>query len=111
MSRLFVSNLDNRVTRQDLEHLFSKYGHVEHVQVRKNRQGYFNGFISFSSQRDAENAKQQTNNQYFQGRRLKVDYAHDGGKRGGRGSERKCFKCGGFGHSEAHCTKNSSSTR
>jgi len=109
MSKLFVSNLDRRVTNQDLEHQFSKYGHVKHVELKRNRQGYMNGFISFKNQRDAEHAKQQTNEQYFQGYRLKVDYAYNG-KRGGMGGERKCFKCGGVGHSQAHCTEKNSST-
>lgn len=98
MNKLFVTNLADRVTQNDLERQFSKYGRVDHVAIRTNRQGRLNGFITFVDQHDAENAKNQANNQYFLGYRLRVDYARDGGNRGGRGARGGARGARGGGH-------------
>lgn len=50
-SRIFVGNLTDQVTRQDIEKAFKKYGTILGVSLHKNF-----GFVQFDSQESADKA-------------------------------------------------------
>lgn len=74
-NRLFVGNLANSVTKEQLKELFSAYGTVEDVKRIKGKNF---GFVEMSNQSEAENAKT-LNNTEFAGYFLKIDEARSPG--------------------------------
>lgn len=107
-SKLYVGNLPYTATPEALRDLFSQAGTVESADIIKEREtgrskGF--GFVSMSSQDEAQKAIQMFNGYSFGGRPLTVNIARPredrgpgggggGGFRGGnRGGERR----GGFG--------------
>ena len=86
-SKLYVGNLKYSVTNEELEELFSSHGEVRVVNVIEGK-GF--GFVEFSSQEEAESAKEALNGSEFQGRSLKVDKANPPkNKPGGGGGYRR----------------------
>ncbi len=72
-NKLYVGNLAEHVTYEQLEELFSQYGEVE--EVTRKAGGDF-GFVVMSCRSEAERAKQALNGSQLKGRVLVVDEAH-----------------------------------
>jgi len=70
--KLYVGNLDDSVTNEELEKLFSDYGEVRQVNIIEGR-GF--GFVEMSNQSEAERAKEALDGSELKGRNLKVDEA------------------------------------
>jgi RNA recognition motif-containing protein len=70
--KLYVKNLSEYITYEQLEALFAEYGGVEEVT---RRAGCDYGFVVMSSRSEAERAKQALNGFQFNGRVLAVDEA------------------------------------
>jgi RNA recognition motif-containing protein len=68
--KLYVGNLSQNVTYQQLEELFSEHGEVEEVT---RRDGLNYGFVVMSRRSEAERAKQALNGFQFNGQVLSVD--------------------------------------
>jgi RNA recognition motif-containing protein len=93
--RLFVGNLPQQVSDDDLKQLFSEFGTVESVQIMHGRDAGRNkgfGFVEMGSEAGAQAAIQGLHDHEIEGRRLTVDEAKPRKYRGG-GS----FSGGGFG--------------
>ncbi|MCA1816057.1 MAG: RNA-binding protein [Acidobacteria bacterium] len=96
-TRLYVGNLNFRVTGDDLHELFSQAGEVSSANVvtdrETNRSRGF-GFVEMATDEGAQAAIEQFNGKDFQGRALTVNEARpradSGGGRGGYGG-------GGYG--------------
>jgi RNA recognition motif-containing protein len=71
--KLYVGNISEHVTYEQIEELFAKHGEVEEV-TRKAGCDY--GFVVMSRRSEAEMAKQALNGFPFNGRILTVDEAH-----------------------------------
>ena len=71
-SKLYVGNLSYSVTSEQLEKLFAPHGKVQSANVIGNK-GF--GFVEFSSNDEAEKAKEALNETDFEGRTIKVDEA------------------------------------
>jgi len=82
-SKLYVGNLDQSVTNQDLQDLFSEYGEVKQVNIMEGR-GF--GFVEMSNRSGAEKAKEALDGSDYKGLTLKVNEARPRGRseRGGR---------------------------
>lgn len=77
-NKIYVGNLDYGVNKQSLEELFSEAGQVTDAVVITDRntgrsKGF--GFVEFDSEESATKAIEKFNEQDFQGRELKIDYA------------------------------------
>ncbi len=76
--RLYVGNLDYSITSKQLEELFSQAGTVEDAEVvmyaRSERSKGF-GFVTMSSEEEAEKAKEMFNEKEVEGRPVIVDEA------------------------------------
>lgn len=92
-SKLYVGNLDYKVTNDELRELFASHGTVVDVNVI-NGKGF--GFVEMSSSEEAEAAKEALNGTEHMERTLRVDEAkprenkprrdfNRGGSRGGYG--------------------------
>lgn len=90
--KLYVSNLDYKITQQDLERIFAPYGAVASVQLIVDRasgrsKGF--GFVEMGSASEAQAAIAGLNGSSIEGRSLNVDQARSqspregGGKRSG----------------------------
>ena len=75
---VYVGNLDNEVTPQQLKTAFVPFGPISSIQIpldystQKNK-GY--GFVTYEERDDAQHARENMNNAQFQGRRLNVAVA------------------------------------
>jgi RNA recognition motif-containing protein len=83
--KLYVGNLSDSVTNDDLKELFDNYGDVEKVNIIEGR-GF--GFVEMSHRSEAERAKQALNTSEFKERTLTVNEARPPKGRG-RGGYRR----------------------
>ncbi|KAJ7976236.1 putative Arginine/serine-rich splicing factor [Quillaja saponaria] len=79
-TRLYVGRLSSRARSRDLEDLFSRYGRVRDVDMKRDF-----AFVEFSDPRDADDARYSLNGRDFDGSRLIVEFAK-GAPRGPGGS-------------------------
>lgn len=104
---IFVGNLAKDVTEQDLEKLFSQFGHVKSTKVIRDlfsgsSKGF--GFVEMASRTEAVTAINELNTQDLKGQKITVNEARPkrtdnrtgGGGRGGN-DQRKRTGGGGFG--------------
>jgi len=78
--KLFVGNLAYGVTNEELQALFAQAGACESASVVTDRDtGQSRGFafVMMASADDAERARKQLDGTELQGRRLRIDEAHD----------------------------------
>lgn len=78
-NKLYVGNIDYSATESELESHFSQYGQIEFVNIPVNRyngraRGF--GFVTFSSQQDAQRAMALDGSD-FKGRQLQVNFAKE----------------------------------
>jgi len=90
---LYIGNLANDVTNEDLHKAFSEYGEVSSVKVIKDHysnlsKGY--GFVEMPSNREADTAIKALNGEKIKGNALQISEARQKRKK------RRGFNRGGF---------------
>jgi len=98
---LFVGRISSQVRKEDLEELFSKYGHLK----RCDSKGSF-AFVTFEESKDAEEAIKECNGKDWNGSNMIVEWT----KRNNNSSssdrrESRCYVCQTRGHYARDCKK------
>nr|BAN21055.1 RNA-binding protein [Riptortus pedestris] len=83
--KVYVGNLGNNASKNELEDVFSKYGPLRNVWVARNPPGF--AFIEFEDPRDAEDAVRALDGTRCCGTRIIVEMSN-GKTRSGRGRRR-----------------------
>ncbi|KAL2517463.1 Serine/arginine-rich splicing factor RSZ22 [Abeliophyllum distichum] len=81
MSRVYIGNLDPRVTERELEDEFRTFGVIRSVWVARRPPGY--AFIDFDDRRDAQDAIRELDGK--NGWRVELSHNSRGGSGGGGG--------------------------
>ncbi len=101
MKNLYVGNLSYGTTAEDLEAAFSAYGHVERVNIIRDREtGQSRGFafVEMTGDDEANNAMTALNGSDLQGRTLNVTEARPREEHGGgAGGQRRGGGRGDYG--------------
>jgi len=105
---IYVGNLSNQTTEDDLRQAFEAFGQVESVNIIKDRfsgesRGF--GFVEIASKQEAQKAIEEMNGKDLMGRAVNVNEARPktdrrdsrGGGRGGGGGGRGGGGGGGYG--------------
>lgn len=115
-AKVYVGELGNNASKQDIEEAFGYYGPLRNVWVARNPPGF--AFVEFEDARDAEDAVRGLDGRTISGRRARVELSTGrGGRGGGRGGppgrgggkggraqfDDRCYECGGRGHFARDC--------
>ncbi|KAF9939635.1 hypothetical protein BGZ67_009110 [Mortierella alpina] len=90
---LFLGRLTHETRSRDLEELFSKYGRVTRLDIKRGTNSGF-GFVEYEDPRDAEEAVSKLNGSVVNGSAIVVEFAKNNGRRAG---DNECFKDIGLG--------------
>ncbi|KAL1494730.1 hypothetical protein ABEB36_010278 [Hypothenemus hampei] len=113
--KVYVGDLGNSASKQEIEDAFRHYGPLRNVWVARNPPGF--AFVEFEDPRDAEDAIRGLDGRSICGRRARVEMSN--GKSGSsrnrgppprsRGRpfhpDDRCYECGDRGHYARDCGK------
>lgn len=81
--KVYIGNLAEGASKQDIEGAFAKYGRLKNVWVARNPPGF--AFVEFEDGRDAEDACRHLDGTRIAGSRIKAEMSHGRTRRGRSG--------------------------
>lgn len=85
--KVYVGDLGNNASKQEIEDAFSYYGQLRNVWVARNPPGF--AFVEFEDARDAEDSVRGLDGRTICGRRARVELSTGKSSRGYRGPPRR----------------------
>ncbi|OTF80370.1 RNA binding domain containing protein, partial [Euroglyphus maynei] len=83
-NRVFIGGIGDRITKEDIETEFGRYGKLTNVWVAQNPPGF--AFVEFDHISEADLAVSEMNGKSFLGsaNKIRVEHSHGGKSRNGR---------------------------
>ena len=79
--KVYIGNLSEGASKNDVEYAFAKYGPLRNVWVARNPPGF--AFVEYDDHRDAEDAVRGLDGTKIAGARVRVEMSHGRSRRGG----------------------------
>ena len=97
-TRIFIRNLPQNVTDEELNVLFSKCGKIDEIVIKNNF-----AFIQYNTFQSSQNAIRNFNDYNFHGTKIVVEQAKTKNEKIAEKLKEKCYKCREFGHFAKDC--------
>ena len=97
-NRIFIRNLPQKITEEELKDIFSKCGKINDIILKNNF-----CFIVYASQKSTQNAIRNFNDFYLHRHKIVVEAAKTKTEKMIERKTEKCYKCGEYGHFAKDC--------